>query len=121
VPGSLWEFADLLQQLFPADLSRLLHALAFGQLRDRRSARHRRHASLRPKPYVDDPISLQLHTQLQNVAARWVFQPRSGICSLHDAGVTRILEMVQQLGRIHTPIVNVPALDDPSRTTSPTI
>jgi hypothetical protein len=46
---------------------------------------------------------------------------RSSVRALHDTHIPRILKVIQKFGRIHTPIVNVPALDASGTTASPTM
>lgn len=106
VPGSLRQASDFPEQRFPADCSRLVNGFALDQLGDRRSASHRRHAAFGTKSDVGDRAPTQLQAKLQNVSAGWIFQLSRRIWSFHDAGISRMLEMVEQFSRVHSAILN---------------
>ena len=111
--GGLRQVSDFLDQLFPADLSRFVHILAFDQLGDGRAAGHRRNAALGAKANVGNArfqfrfvwTFFQSKAELQNVSANWVFQSRRGIGRCQFTGVSWVLEMVEKFGGVHMPIV----------------
>ena len=106
VAGSFRQTSDFYKQLFPADSSRRVNGFALDQLSDCRSASHRRHATFGAKSYVAYRTFGQLQAQFQNVSASRIFQPRRCIGLFHDAGISRMLKIVEQFGRIHSAILN---------------
>ena len=94
VVGRLWHSTDLPQQVFPSDLPRGLYAYAFCQLRDRRRARHGRHATLRAKSDIGNAIPLQLQSEFQNVATCRILQARGRVGLFNLSCISRILKMV---------------------------
>ncbi len=59
VGGGLRQATDSANQLFPAHLARFVYAFAFSQLRDGRSASHRRNAALGAEANVGDALPVQ--------------------------------------------------------------
>lgn len=105
VRGRLWHSANVSHQFFPAHPPRFLDGLAFGQFGDSRSAGHRRNASLGAETNVGDALVLQLQREFENVSASWVFETRGRVGRRNFTGISRVLKMIQKLGRIHTAIV----------------
>ena len=105
VAGRFRHSTDLLQQLFASDLSRGLHALAFHQLRDRRSAGHGRDATLGAEADVRDAIPFQFQSEFQNIAAHRILQSCGRVGRFDLTCISRILKMIYKFGRIHGSIV----------------
>ena len=103
--GGLRQAADFANQLFPAYAPGLVYIFAFDQLRDGRSAGHRRNAALGTKANVGDALAFQLKCELQNVSAGGVLQLRGGVGSFDLACVSWVLKMIEKFGRIHRAIV----------------
>ena len=66
-------------------------------LRQRRSARHRRHAALRPEANLCDPPLRNFHRELQNIAAGRILDPRRRIRIGNRSRVARVLKMIENL------------------------
>jgi hypothetical protein len=81
----------------------LRYGLAFCQFRYRRGACHHRHTSPSPKAKVLDAIACELQRKFQDVTARGIFDttPCGGIGQL--ACISRMLEVIDQLGSVHGP------------------
>ena len=114
VSGGLRQTSDFLNQLFPFQLPRFVHTLAFDQLGDGRAAGHRRNTAFGAKANVGDALPFQLRllqaffqpeAELQNVSACRVFQARDRVGILNFSGVAWVLKVVQQFGGIHRAIV----------------
>jgi len=105
VRGSLRQATDFANQVFSAHLPGLVYILAFDQLRDGRPASHRRHTSFGAKTNVGDALPIQFQGKLQDVSASGVLQASESVGSCNLARVSRVMKMVQEIGRIHRAIV----------------
>jgi len=105
VGGGWRQASDFADQLFPAHLPGFVYIFALDQLRDRRTAGHRRNATLGTKANVGDAPAFQFQREFQNVSAGGVFQARGAVGSFNLARVSGVLKMVQEFGRIHILIV----------------
>jgi hypothetical protein len=96
-----WQAADCLYDRPWLNSLGLCDTLPGRHFRYQRAAGHGRHAPLRTKADVADSTSIDLHRELQNVAACWIFNARPRCSVRNVASVPRVFEVVQYLSRIH--------------------
>ena len=95
VAGCFGYSSHFLQNLFPFNGARRLHAFALCQFGDCRSACHRGNAAFGAKTDFGDPVAVEFHAQFQDVAANRIFDARSGVRLLDRARIARILKMIK--------------------------
>lgn len=81
--------------------SRFVQSFSGDDLRQSRSASHRSHASLGLEPNLRNPPGIDSQSQTEYIAAGRILDFRRGIGIHEFSRVARILEVVEQLGRVH--------------------
>ena len=92
---------DGLHQFFPPQPASLGHSLSLHQFGQQRPASHGRHASFGAKPNLRNAPSFDSQSQFQNVPARWIFDLNRRVWIVDFARIARMLEMIENLGRVH--------------------
>jgi iron complex transport system substrate-binding protein len=98
------EFAD---QLIASDNRSLGEVLATNQLGEGRSAGDGGNAALSLKSDFGDNSVIHESCEFQDVAARGVLELNRGVWVVENTGVARVLEMIEELRRVHADIVGV--------------
>jgi len=76
-----------------------------GQFRDGRPASHGWNAALRLEANFGDDVSLQQSAELEYVSTNRIFYLCRGLRIGQNSCISRVLEMMEKLGRIHPSIV----------------
>src|ERR1700730_8642035 len=97
----LGQTANGSHQCLPAQLTGFCNRLSLYQLGQQRGTGHGGNTSLREKPNFIDASADDLQSEFQNVAARRIFDLARCIGIGHFAGIAWMLEVVENLGRVH--------------------
>ncbi len=89
-------------QAFAAEGSRLFHSLSHYQFCEGGTAGDGSDAPFGFEPDFSNTPGVHLQAKTQNVAAGRIFQLCRSVGTGKVAGIPRILEMIEQLRRIHT-------------------
>jgi hypothetical protein len=99
--GSFRQTANRKHQFFPTQLAGRGHSSPLHQFRERRTASHRGDTSFGKKADIQDVTVRDLEAQFQDVAASRIFELYGCVRIRNFAGVSRMFEVVEKLGRIH--------------------
>ena len=107
--GSCGQAADGADQLFAAEGASFCNSAARNQYSQRGATGHRCHAAFGLKANLFDALAADFESNAQNVAAGGVLQLRRRVRAFHNAGIARMLEVVEKLGRVHRRYCAAPA------------
>jgi len=110
---SLRQATHFFNQFFPADAPCRVDTLALRQLRNRRTASHRRHAPFGKKTNFGDLTAVESNAQFENVSAHGILQSRGSVRCFDRTWVSRILKMIENFSRVHRRIVMCPLVHRP--------
>ena len=89
-------------QFFPTELPEFTHFPSNNQLGELRSASDRRHAALSEETGFSNAPALELEGKFQDVAAGRILDLCGSVGMLDLSRMTRVLEVIEDLGRVHT-------------------
>ena len=99
--GSFWQAANGFDDILPVQLPRSFQRRPGHQFRHRRTTSNRCDAPFRKKPNLRDAAVRDFQSELQNVTTGGILELNSGVGIFDFSRISRALEMVEKLIRIH--------------------